>query len=567
MKKRLVEILISIVMLLTLLLGTTSSALAVDFTNIRVLLTIGSPTNFGIILNGSYFITSDGNPIGGIGPRDYTVQVEGSNVSLFMDSIKVAIGGTLTLSPQDDKTIKINHPDIGNKEYKGEFIFTAPGGRLQLVNKLNIETYLYGVLPYEMSNTFPLEALKAQAVCARTFAATRIAGAKPTDSYDLDDTGAHAQVYGGYDQSKDRCIQAVDETRNKVLKYGDSAFVNCYYSASNGGWTEITQHRWTATEPLKAYDQIKADPFDTANPSSLQERLVLPVTITAENPMQYQNWSGGVYAANSNSPVGVDTASRYLRTCALQAVKNAGYIGEVSDNIQILGFNNIVAKTYDTGSNQHHGGTSSYNGNDVTGKNDCKDMTQADVTMTVMASRYARTDEASGFLLGDVDRNGVISIADYTFVRLYILGRQGLPDEAIKIADVDRNGTVSIADYTLIRLHILGLKAITGRTNDGIVWEPIQVTFTINLPDMDVGAAYQSFFVSSLGLFTVEFDGTNWYIYQRRYGHGIGLSQRGAQQRAKSVAEGGGGQTYDQILDFYFSNCPGYPAVTLTAMY
>ncbi len=567
MMKKLFGILTSLIMLLTIMLSSTTASLAGECPSIRVLLTIGSPTSFGFSLNNVYTVCIGGVVQGPIGADNYSVNVDGTNVVLRKsDGSYMTAGADITLVPTTDSLINIYHPDYKSVNYKGDFIFTVVGGKLQLINRLNLETYLYGVLPYEMSNSFPLEALKAQAVCARTFSAIRMKGAGSA-AYDLDDTGARAQVYKGFGSNIDNCIKAVNDTAGQVLKYGDTAFVNCYYSGSNGGWTEITQHRWTATEPLKAYDQIKADPFDIANPSSLQERLVLPVTITAENPMQYQNWSGGVYAPNGNSPIGVDTASRYLRTCALQAVKNAGYIGEVSDNIQILGFNNIVAKTYDTGSGQHHGGDGSYNGNDVTGKNDCKDMTQADVTMTVMASRYARTDEASGFLLGDVDRNGVISIADYTFVRLYILGRQGLPDEAIKIADVDRNGTVSIADYTLIRLHILGLKPITGRTNDGIVWEPIQVTFPINLPDMDVGAAYQSFFVSSLGLFTVEFDGTNWYIYQRRYGHGIGLSQRGAQQRAKSVAEGGGGQTYDQILDFYFSNYPGYPAVTLSALY
>lgn len=565
MKKKLVGIVISLALLLTLLLGSTSIVLAGDCPNIRVLLTIGSPTSFGFTLNGTYNVCVGGVVLGAIGPADYTAVVEGTNVTVYMGGTSVTTGGDVTLSPADDGTIKIIHPDYKTKYYKGDFIFTVSGGKLQLVNRVNLETYLCGVLPYEMSNSFPLEALKAQAVCARTFAALRMVGSKPESAYDLDDTGAHAQVYEGYDATKDRCIQAVNETVNQVLKYGDTAFVNCYYSASNGGWTEITQHRWTATEPLKAYDQIKPDPYDITNPSSLQERLVLPITITPENPMQYQNWSGGAYAANGNSAGGVDTASRYLRLCALQAVRDKGYIANVSDDLQILGFSNITAKTYDNGSGQHHGGDGSYNGNDVTGKNDCKDMTQADVTMTVLASRYARTDESSGYLLGDVDRNGTISIADYTYVRLYILGRQGLPDEALKVADVDRNGAVSISDYTYIRLHILGLKPIEGRTNDGIVKEPVAVTFTINLTDMDVGAAYQSFFVSSLGLFTTEGDGTNWYIYQRRYGHGIGLSQRGAQQRANSPDPAV--NTYTAILDFYFPDYPGYPDVHLAPLY
>lgn len=565
MKKKLVGMLISLSLLLTLLLGSTSIALAGDCPNIRVLLTIGSPTSFGFTLNGSYNISVGGVVQRALSPAVYTAVVEGSNVSVKDGGGgTVASGPDVTLSPIGDCTINITHPEYKARNYKGDFKFTVSGGALQLINTLNLETYLCGVLPHEMSNSFPLEALKAQAVCARTFSALRMAGAG-SSAYDLDDTGARAQVYKGYDPSTDRCIQAVNETVNQVLKYGDTAFVNCYYSASNGGWTEITQHRWTATEALKAYDQIRFDPYDIANPSSLQERLVLPVTITPENPLQYQKWSNGVYAANANSPAGVDTASRYLRLCALQAVRDKGYIANVTDDIQILGFSNVTAKTYDNSSGQQHGGEGSYNGNDVTGKNDCKDMTQADVTMKVLASRYARTDETSGYMLGDVDRNGSISIADYTYVRLYILGRQALPDEAIKIADVDRNGSVSISDYTYIRLHILGLKPIDGRTNDGIVREPVDVTFTINLTDMDVGATYQSFFVSSLGLFTAEGDGTNWYIYQRRYGHGIGLSQRGAEQRANTPDPAV--NTYTAILDFYFPDFAGCPDVHIATLY
>jgi SpoIID/LytB domain protein len=124
---------------------------------------------------------------------------------------------------------------------------------------------------------------------------------------------------------------------------------------------------------------------------------------------------------------------------------------------------------------------------------------------------------------------------------------------------------VSISDYTNIRLHILGLKEITARTNDGLVREPVEVTFTINFPDMDVSGGYQSFFDGSLGLFVVESDDANWYIYQRRYGHGIGMSQRGAQQRAKDPDPAV--NTYTAILDFYYPDYPGYPTTELTSLY
>lgn len=569
MKKKLIGILLSLALLLTLPLGTTT-ALATDVPTMRVLLSIGDQTSFGVNLNGAYYITADGVSIGDIGAAGYTAAVvsgaAGPIVVLYNSAgTPLAQGANVTLTPVDavNGTISITHPSYGSRSYRGSFTFTADGANLRLVNTLDLETYLYGVVPYEMSDSFPIEALKAQAVCARNFAYKYQTS---SGYYDLGDTTTW-QVYKGFDATKTNSIAAVDATRGKVLTYGGNV-ITCYYSASNGGWTEITQHRWTETEPLKAYDQIQQDPYDIANPSSLQERLWLPITIAGDNPIQYQNWTNGNYAANENSATGVDTVSRYMRLCALEAVRAQGYIGNVTDDIQILGFSNIVPHTYDTANGQHHGGVAGvYDGNDVTGINHCHDVMMADVTMNVMANRYGATDATGGYLFGDVDKNGSISIADYTLVRLHILGLKALEGDAPNIADVDRNGSISIADYTYIRLHILGLKGISSRTNDGVISEPIQVTFTITFSDMDVGGPYQCFFVPNLGMFIVETDGTNWYIYQRRYGHGIGMSQRGAQQRAKSIEEGGAGQTCEQILDFYFPDYQGYPTVDLQTLY
>ena len=557
MKKKTIGILMSLTLALTFMLGTTSTALAAA-PNVRVKINIGTTTQFSFkVCGGSY----NANGIALANGGTYTVKLEnGNSVNLYDSSNQLVcpVGppdATLIISSAAEmETVKLTHPKNGEKDYLGELRFTISGSSLQLVNHLNIEKYLYGVVPYEMSDSFPVEALKAQAVSARTYAANCMKGA--TGAYDLVDN-TDDQVYKGFDSTKGNAIAAVDATSGKVLKYGDSAYVQCYYSASNGGWTEITQHRWTATETLKSYNQIKPDPYDVANPSSKQERLVLPKTITPENPLQYQNWSKGSYVTNDNSPTGTANASRYLRLSALPAVAAKGYLANVTDDIEILGFSNIAAHTYDG----KHGGADGYNGNDVTGKNDCKDMLKADVTMTVLASRYTTPSGDSGYLLGDVDMNGSISISDYTLIRLHILGIKGLSSEAITIADADRNGSISISDYTLTRLHILGLKTITGRTNDGLVREPVEVTFTIDFPTMDVGGAYQSFFDKDLGMFLAESDDANWYIYQRRYGHGIGMSQRGAQQQANE------GWTYTQILEFYYPNHPGYPAVTIVSLY
>lgn len=555
MRKKAIGILVSIVMMLAFMLGSTSVALAEDpdYSIIRVKLSIGTPTSFSFYADGNYSI--DGTAID---RQLYTAKIEEGVINLYIGTTKIASStdGTLKLTQhtgtaERNNFIWLNNAEHGYRSYLGDMTFSIDDGVLQLVNSLYLEDYLSCVIAYEMNSNFPLEALKAQAVAARTYAVNYIGGA--TNQYDLVDTSSD-QVYKGYNadyfKTDSSIWKAVHETAGKVLMYNGTIMKHPYYSASNGGWTDITQHRWSSSRALESYDVIKADPYDVANPYSKQEVLILPKTVTAENPLQYKQQVDGSLKTTGNSAAGIANASQYLRLSALPKVKEKGYIANVSDDLEIVGFSNIVAHTYDTGSGQHHGGEGSYNGNDYTGKNDCKDMLKANVTMTVLANRYATPDDGGGYLLGDVDMNGSISISDYTLVRLHILGVKTLSGDALKIADVDRNDAVSISDYTYIRLHILALKTITARTNDGVVKEPVEVTFTIDFPTMDVNGAYKSFFDSSLGMFVVESDDTNWYIYQRRYGHGIGMSQRGAQQRAKDADPNV--NTYTKILEFYY---------------
>lgn len=111
--------------------------------------------------------------------------------------------------------------------------------------------YCLGVVPYEMSDSFPLEALKAQAVAARTYA---LRSQNPTQPYDLVDT-TNDQVYRGYVPGNDRTERAIRETRGVCGFYRDQ-LAQCYYSASNGGQTELVwkpcglQMRISAIMPL-----------------------------------------------------------------------------------------------------------------------------------------------------------------------------------------------------------------------------------------------------------------------------------------------------------------------------
>jgi stage II sporulation protein D len=119
---------------------------------------------------------------------------------------------------------------IGKRKYPGKIHFTLGGAGLDLVNELEIEQYLEGVLPGELPRGFGLEAQKAQAVAARTYALVQ--HGKHGD-FDLCDR-THCQMYVGMTKGTPRALQAVRSTRHQVLWYqGKLAYA--FYSADCGG--------------------------------------------------------------------------------------------------------------------------------------------------------------------------------------------------------------------------------------------------------------------------------------------------------------------------------------------
>ena len=146
--------------------------------------------------------------------------------------------------------------------YCGDLLLSVSGGNIVPILRIYIEDYLYGVVGYEMSNSWPLEALKAQAVAARNYA-LRCMSTRSQRAYHVVDTST-VQVFRGYNGSQARVIQAVDGTRGLAL-YAGPSLAACYYSASNGGQTEATRNVWGGD---LAYSVVKDDPYDLANPSA-----------------------------------------------------------------------------------------------------------------------------------------------------------------------------------------------------------------------------------------------------------------------------------------------------------
>jgi stage II sporulation protein D len=138
-------------------------------------------------------------------------------------------------SPDENSAFGSEEIRVGALRVRGDVVVRQTRGLLQLINVLSLEEYLVGVLGSEMPHDFPEEALKAQAVAARTYALN-----KKLTSYDepyhLGSSVLH-QVYGGLNREDPRARAAVEATRGEVLTY-DLEPIEAYFHASCGGRTE-----------------------------------------------------------------------------------------------------------------------------------------------------------------------------------------------------------------------------------------------------------------------------------------------------------------------------------------
>lgn len=192
-----------------------------------------------VLLYDSDFSSYDHKKVVLTADTDYTVRQKGGSET-------VRKGKTCTLEPDkvsgdivvragDKGKIKVESlkRQSGTPCYRGTLRISKSGNALHIVNELPLEEYLYSVVPSEMPTEYNMEALKAQAVCARSYAVKQMKG-KRLASY-----GAHVddsvsfQVYNN--QSEDsRSIEAVNATKGQVVTYGNKIASTYFYSASCG---------------------------------------------------------------------------------------------------------------------------------------------------------------------------------------------------------------------------------------------------------------------------------------------------------------------------------------------
>ncbi len=164
------------------------------------------------------------------------------------------------LKPDGDAELVAREPltlitPTGRATYRGALrsASTGEGRARDTVNVVSFEDYLRGVVPREVPALWPAEAVRAQSVAARTYAAYERDHAPATRHYELCDT-SHCQVYGGVDSEHAASDAAIEATAGVVLTHqGAPAFTQ--FSASNGGWTRAGSFD---------YLQAAEDPWDSA---------------------------------------------------------------------------------------------------------------------------------------------------------------------------------------------------------------------------------------------------------------------------------------------------------------
>jgi SpoIID/LytB domain protein len=334
--------------------------------------------------------------------------------------------------------------------YEGTLKLTAQNDNILAVLHIDSESYLKGVVPYEMSDSFPIEALKAQAVAARTYAKANV---NAKSSYDVEDN-TNDQVFKGKNQEHKNSFLAIESTKGECLYYGDS-LAKCYYTASNGGRTETNAAVWS--EKAENYLPAKTDKYDLENPNSPVRTAIIP-----------KKWD-----KNANIKL-----SQLIIQYALPQIEKAGYLAD-EEQISIDEITGLEMVT---------------NGKNAFFKIKAYFLAKKPMVL------QSKDEEVSLFNLSDES---------------FIVSTPVPTDEPVvygQASRTDKAFTVLIPYYK----HIETALDISINSKDNEI---------ISLEETD--AAYK--------------------VSARRFGHGVGMSQRGAEQMAKKY-----NKTYREILYFYY---------------
>ena len=180
-------------------------------------------------------------------------------------TLSTKLGGNILSAAKGQEIIISNENallTVGNTSYRGKIIlFINSSGKITVVNKLPVDDYLKGVLPYEVFTSWPEETLKAMAIVARTYAVkAMISSSHASDGFDIC-ASTHCQSYGGTAKETERTNNAVLETSGCIITYNNEVATTPYFSSA-GYYTESVSSGWGSSAELFPYLTSVYNPYE-----------------------------------------------------------------------------------------------------------------------------------------------------------------------------------------------------------------------------------------------------------------------------------------------------------------
>ena len=456
----------AVLLLLCLALLLPQVSLAAKKTNtassdIRVLLTrLNLSDEAWMTLEGRYLAQcADGGEVLLPAGAQITVLLRNGKMVLFHNGLSLSAGKELKLLRRRDGDtepgIRFN---LQAGVYPGDLTLTVKDGAIRPILTLPLESYLKGVVPYEMSDSFPLEALKAQAVCARTYALSKM---NPSAEWDVVDN-TNDQAFKGTPDNSENASLAVQETEGLVLTW-NSKLITAWYSASNGGQTELPGNIWSG-DNIPGCFAMTDDPWDVQNPESTVRTAVL------------QKDGSGLSAG----------LLRLIRAALAKEPELDDFRLTEKDEIRVDAIRGVKLTT-------------------PRYKAPSRLMTRLELTVSLSAVlKEGRT-------------------------------RRGTDEDELSISEI------LYPDRTAEPTDTPAAEAVPELIPAGIY------TAVLDLFPETVFQLGLSVYGADNEIITVSEDETSFTLTAGRYGHGVGMSQRGAQQQASE-----GKKKYTEILDFYY---------------
>ena len=329
--------------------GATASC-KVTVTNkiIRVLL---KNTGFSSEYHGSITLTSNKKFTITNGKKTKSYGA-GKYVTIKKSYVLLKGGKSLTIKAADNGKIKVISVSRahGTPSYRGSMVVQYISGKgLTLVNHVPLEYYLYSVVGSEMSSSFSKEALKAQAVTARSFAYANLNSSKYANlKADVDDSTSY-QVYNNT-KEETSVISAVNATQNMVIKSGKD-ILKTYFFSTSFGETSLPSEVWNGDGEDKYYNNVEqlknGDVLDLSSNEKFQRFIKVKSKEHFDRNADWYRWSAEVTKANMQKQINGKLSLCYTLYPAYIKTKqsNGSYKSVVINSVGTLKNVGIISRT------------------------------------------------------------------------------------------------------------------------------------------------------------------------------------------------------------------------------